>query len=87
MISKIDMLIFFLFILIGTTMCNRDQEEDVMDSVCSFGGNAACRTYCFFTQGSMTGQCDANNDCICNSTLTTNDNAVITEVDILVINK
>ncbi|CAF5103225.1 unnamed protein product, partial [Rotaria magnacalcarata] len=52
-----------------------------MDSVCSFGGNAACRTYCFFTQASLTGHCDANNDCICNSTLTTNDDAVITEVE------
>ncbi|CAF1147843.1 unnamed protein product [Rotaria magnacalcarata] len=81
------MFIFFLVVLIGTTMCDRDQEEDVMDSVCSFGGNAACRTYCFFTQASLTGHCDANNDCICNSTLTTNDDAVITEVEVFVINK
>lgn len=58
-----------------------------MDRVCSFGGNAACRTYCFFTQGSVTGYCDANNDCICNSTITTNNNDVLTEVEVYVINK
>jgi hypothetical protein len=68
-------------------VCNDNKEESVMDSVCSFGGNAACRTYCFFTQGSITGYCDAHNDCICNSTLTTNNDDVITEVEIYVINK
>ncbi len=68
-------------------MCNDSKDKSVMDSICSFGGNAACRTYCFFTQGSITGYCDANNDCICNSTLTRNGNDVITEVEVFVINK
>jgi len=55
-----------------------------MDQVCSFGGNAACRTYCFFTQGSVTGYCDTNNDCICNSTVSTSTDNVI---DVFIINK
>ncbi|CAF2385597.1 unnamed protein product [Rotaria sp. Silwood2] len=88
MISKFDVLIVFVIILISSTsMCNKHKEKNVMDRVCSFGGNAACRTYCFFTEGSLTGYCDANNDCICNSTLTTNNNDVITEVEIFIINK
>jgi hypothetical protein len=58
-----------------------------MDQVCSFGGNAACRTYCFFTQGSVTGYCDANNDCICNSTVSTSIDNVMDEVDVFIINK
>jgi hypothetical protein len=75
-------LIFLFFIV-----CNKDKENKVLDSICSFGGNAACRTYCFFTQGSVTGHCDANNDCICNSTLTTNNNDVNTEVEVFIIDK
>jgi hypothetical protein len=62
-------------------------KKDVMDSICSFGGNAACRTYCFLTTGSLTGHCDEHNNCICNSTLTTSNDDAMTEVEIFVINK
>ncbi len=58
-----------------------------MDDICSSGGNAACRVYCFFTQGSLTGHCDANNNCICNSTATANNKDVMTEIEVFVINK
>ena len=68
-------------------VCMQEKKANVMDSICSFGGNAACRTYCFFTQASLTGYCDADNNCICNSTLTTNNNNVVEEIEIFVINK
>lgn len=58
-----------------------------MDRVCSLGGNVACRSYCFFTQGSITGYCDANNDCVCNSTLTQKPNDILAEVEVIVLNK
>ena len=68
-------------------MCLKQSERNVKDQICSFGGNAACRTYCFFTQGSLTGHCDDHNDCICNSTITTNNEDVLTEVEVYIINK
>ena len=101
MISKVNIIIVFLVVFIGLSskflrnfyskmiccffvVC----KDNVKDRVCTFGGNAACRTYCFFTAGSVTGYCDANNDCICNSTITTSNNdGDLMEVDIYVINK
>ncbi|CAF0781422.1 unnamed protein product [Adineta ricciae] len=87
MFSKFDLLIIFVFLTIGTSICMQEKREDVMDSICSFGGNAACRTYCFFTQASLTGYCDADNNCICNSTLTTKNNHVAEEIEVFIINK
>jgi len=68
-------------------VCTNIKDNSVKDRVCSLGGNVACRSYCFFTEGSLTGYCDANNDCICNSTLTKNANDVITEIEVIILDK
>ncbi|CAF0736354.1 unnamed protein product [Adineta steineri] len=90
MLSKSHIIIICLWVIIGTIMCsNKNKETDVMDDICTTGGNVACRIYCFATTFSLTGYCDANNDCICNSTLTTNsnNNNIIEEVEVYIINK
>ncbi|UJR36418.1 hypothetical protein I4U23_029141 [Adineta vaga] len=87
MLSKLDVFIIFSLIAIGTSMSIREKKQNVMDSICSFGGNAACALYCFSTKLSITGHCDENNNCICDSTLTANNNTIIEEVEVFIINK
>ena len=63
---------------------NETKDKTVRDSICQNGGNAACWVYCFSTQFSTNGHCDENNNCICNSTLTTKNNE---DIEIFIINK
>ena len=68
-------------------VCHPPRGHNINDSICPNGGKIACCTYCFFTEGSLTCYCDANNDCMCNSTLANNGKGVVTEVEVFVINE